>query len=143
MTRRQIYRVTAGRSTGGQWVFQCSEYPRAVSRGNSLADAFDLMPAEIATVAGVHPTYVEIDLVPDCAVVPLDDAKATLPELVAESAGHEIYLTSNHQAVAVLIGSNTYEQLVEHLKELEESVLRAQSIQADEGRTFTPAVYDN
>lgn len=142
MTRAQTYIVTAGRGRGGEWVFQCVEFPRAVSRGRSLAAAYESMPAEIAARAGVNPASVEIDLVPDCTVVPLDEARATLPELVAETAGHEIYLTSNHEAVAVLLASDSYERLLDHLKELEESLARVRHSQPDGVRTFTPAVYD-
>ncbi len=86
---------------------------------------------------------VEINLVPDCTVVALDDAQVSLPELAAESADHEIYLTRNHEVVAVLLGSHTYEQMMEDLRELEESIVRARSNHGDEGRTFTPAVYDS
>jgi len=143
VTRRKTCRVTARRGTG-HWVFQCSEYPRAVSRGISLADAYDVMPAAIAAVAGLPAASVQINLVPECTVVALDDAQVTLPELAAESADHEIYLTHRHQVVAVLLGSHIYEQLMEDLRELEESNVRARSNQGgDEGRTFTPAVYDS
>jgi hypothetical protein len=101
------------------------------------------MPAEIAAAAGVSPASADIEIVPDCTVVPLDDAQATLPALVQETAGHEIYLTSNHEAVAVLIGSETYERLLDHLHELEESLGTVRNSQPDDLRTFTPAVYEN
>jgi antitoxin (DNA-binding transcriptional repressor) of toxin-antitoxin stability system len=143
MTRSQTYVVTAARGTGGQWVFQCADFPRAVSRGRSLAAAYDLMPAEIAAAAGVNPACVEVELVPDCTVVPLDDAQASLPELVAETAGHEIYLTRDFEAVAVLIASETYERMLDHVRELEESLARARNGHREERRTFTPAVYEN
>jgi antitoxin (DNA-binding transcriptional repressor) of toxin-antitoxin stability system len=141
--RPQTYLVTAGRGTGGYWVFQCAKFPRAISRGRSLADAYDLMPAEIAAVAGVCAASVDIDLVPDCTVVQLDEAQATLPDLVAETAGHEIYLTRNHEAVAVLVASESYERLVDQLKQLEESLARVRNSPPDAVRTFTPAVYEN
>ena len=143
MTRSQRYLVTAGRGSGGQWVFQCAEFPRAIARGRSLAAAYELMPAEIASVAGVNPACIEVDLVPDCTVVPIDDAQAALPDLVAETASHEIYLTRNHEAVAVLLGSDSYERLLDHVRELEESLAHARSSQSDQCRTFTPAVYEN
>jgi PHD/YefM family antitoxin component YafN of YafNO toxin-antitoxin module len=124
-------------------VFQCADHARAVARGHSLDAAYDLMPAQIAAVTGGEPEAIDIEIVPDCTVVPLDDAQATLPALVKETAGHEIYLTSNHEAVAVLIGSETYERLLDHLNELEESLGRARNSQSDHLRTFTPAVYEN
>ena len=143
MTRTQTYVVTAGRGTGGQWVFQCADFPRAVARGRSLAAAYELMPEEIAAAASVDPASVDIDIVPDCTVVPLDEGHATLLELVAETAGHEIYLTSNHEAVAVLLGCDSYERLLDRIKELEESLDHVRNRPRDEVRTFTPAVYEN
>jgi antitoxin (DNA-binding transcriptional repressor) of toxin-antitoxin stability system len=97
------------------------------------------MPAQIAAVTGGDPEAIEIDIVPECTVVPLDDAQATLPDLVTETAGHEIYLTSNHEAVAVLIGSDSYERLLDHLRELEESLALVRNGQADAVRTRAPA----
>jgi antitoxin (DNA-binding transcriptional repressor) of toxin-antitoxin stability system len=86
---------------------------------------------------------VDIEIVPNCAVVPLDDAQASLPELVRETTGHEIYLTSNHEAVAVLIASDSYERLLAHLRELEESLTRARNGQPEPVRALTPAGYEN
>jgi hypothetical protein len=142
VTRVQTYRVTAGRGGNGLWMFQCAEFPRAVSHGRSLGAAYELMPAEIAASAGVDPGNVEIDLVPSCTVVPVDEAQVTLPELVAEAAAHEIYLTCNHEAVAVLLASDPYERLLERVKELEDSLDRVRDSEPDEVRTFTPAVYE-
>jgi antitoxin (DNA-binding transcriptional repressor) of toxin-antitoxin stability system len=98
------------------------------------------MPAQIAAVNGGDPEGIEIEIVPDCAVVALDDAQASLPDLVAETAGHEIYLTSNHEAVAVLIGSDSYERLLDRLRGLEDSLARRRDSQPEPVRTFTPAV---
>ena len=139
----RTYNVTASRGTGHLWIFQCQEFPRALARGRSLADAYDLMPGEIALAAGVDPASVEVDLVPDCAAVPLDDAQAAFPELVAEAAAHEIYLTRDHEAIAVLLSADRYERMLGRVKELEESLAAAREVRAlDECRTFTPAVYE-
>ena len=137
------YLVTATRGTGGQWVFQCPDVARAVARGRSLDAAYDLMPAQIAAIAGVHPAVVNIEIVPDCTVVALDDAQASLPDLVTETTGHEIYLTSNHEAVAVLIGSDSYERLLARLRELEESLAAARNGRPGPVRALTPAVYEH
>lgn len=142
VTAAPTYTVSASRGSGGEWVFQCDEHPRAVARAKGLAAAYELMPAEIAGVAGVDPAKVDIDLVPDCTVVALDEAQATLPQLVAETEGHEIYLTSNHEAVAVLLGPDSYERLLDRISELEESLARVREAQPDDVRTFTPAVYE-
>ena len=139
----RTYCVTASRGAGHVWVFQCQEFPEARTRAKSLAAAYELMPAEIAFAAGVDAASVEIALVPDCAVVPLDDAQAALPELVAEAASHEIYLTRNHEAVAVLVSADRYERTLDRVKELEESLADARAVTAvGECRTFTPAVYE-
>ena len=137
------YSVTASRGAGHMWIFQCQEFPIARSRARSLAAAYELMPAEIALAAGVDPASVEVDLVPDCAAVPLDDAQAALPELVAEAASHEIYLTRDHEAVAVLLSADRYERTLDRVKELEESLADARAVTAvGECRAFTPAVYE-
>ena len=80
----RTFAVTAGRGAGHLWVFRCPEFPDAIARGRSLAAAYDLMPAEIAGKAGIAPDAVEIDLIPQCEAVPLDEARATLPHLVAD-----------------------------------------------------------
>ena len=139
----RTYSVTASRGAGHVWMFQCRELPSARSSAKSLASAYELMPKEIALAAGVDPASVEIDLVPDCAAVPLDDAQAALPELVAEAASHEIYLTRNHEAVSVLVSADRYERTLDRVKELEESLADARAVTAvGECRTFTPAVYE-
>ncbi len=56
------YTVTAERGRGQVWVFQCAEYPGAISEGTRLADARRLMPEAIAFVAEVDPENIEIDL---------------------------------------------------------------------------------
>ena len=139
----RTYNVTASRGAGHVWVFQCRDFPDARTRAKSLAAAYELMPAEIAFAAGVDQASVEIDLVPDCVAVPLDDAQAALPELVAEAASHEIYLTKNHEAVAVLLSADRYERTLDRVKELEESLADARAVSGFvECRTFTPAVYE-
>ena len=139
----QTYCVTASRGAGHVWVFQCQEFPIARSRAKSLAAGYELMPAEIARVAGVDPASVEIDLVPDCVAVSLDDAQAALPDLVTEAASHAIYLTRDHEAVAVLVSADLYERTLDRVKELEESLADAQAVSGlGECRTFTPAVYE-
>jgi hypothetical protein len=135
------YTVTASRGAGHQWVFKCQEFPRAQARGRSLADAYELMPDELAFVAGVDPASVEIDVVPDCAVVPIDDAQVALPELVAETALHEVYLTQSHEAVAVLVSADRYERTLRRVKELEESLDAARRVNGfGERRSLTAAV---
>jgi prevent-host-death family protein len=143
VTRVHTYLVTASRGSGGQWVFHCPDVACAVARGRSLVAAYDLMPAQIASIVGVNPAQVEIEIVPNCTVVPLDDAQASLPDLVRETTGHEIYLTSNYEAVAVLIGSDSYERLLARLRELEESLARARNGQSEPVRTLAPAVFEN
>ncbi len=139
----QTYSVTASRGAGHMWNFQCREFPNARSRAKSLTTAYELMPGAIAVAAGVDPASVEIDLVPDCTAVPLDDAQASFPELVAEVASHEIYLTRDHEAVAVLLSSNRYERMLDRVKELEESLAAARADTAfAERRRFTPMVYE-
>lgn len=59
------YTVTAERGSSNVWVFQCREFPGAISEGKTLASAYDLMPEAIAFVAEVDEASVEIDLVPD------------------------------------------------------------------------------
>jgi predicted RNase H-like HicB family nuclease len=62
MTR---YTVTAEPgSRPGVWVFQCREFPGAISQSRRLADAPMLMREAIAFVAEVEESAVEIDLVP-------------------------------------------------------------------------------
>ena len=137
------YSVTASRGAGHMWIFQCQEFPSARSRAKSLAAAYELMPEEIALAAGVDPASVEIDLAPDCAAVPLDGAQASLSELVAEAASHEIYLTRDHEAVAVLLSADRYERTLDRVKELEASLAAARANTGfGECRTFKPADYE-
>jgi PHD/YefM family antitoxin component YafN of YafNO toxin-antitoxin module len=139
----QTYHVTASRGADHLWIFQCREFPRALARARSLSDAYLLMPDEIATAARVDPASVAVDLVPDCAAVPLDEAQAALPDLVAEAAGQEIYLTRNHEAVAVLLSADRYERTLDRVKELEESLADAREVNGRaEVRTPAPVVYD-
>ena len=59
------YRVTAERGSRGGWVFQCVEFPGAISEARRLADVHRLMPEAIAFVAEVPEGEVEIDLRPE------------------------------------------------------------------------------
>lgn len=60
-----VYTVTAERGAGrGVWVFQCREFPGAISQSRRLADAPALMREAIGFVAEVDPAAVEIELVP-------------------------------------------------------------------------------
>lgn len=59
------YTVTAERgSDPGVWVFQCREYPGAISQSRRLSDAAQLMAEAIGFVAEVDPATVQIDLIP-------------------------------------------------------------------------------
>jgi PHD/YefM family antitoxin component YafN of YafNO toxin-antitoxin module len=139
----QTYNVSASRGADHLWIFQCREFPRALARARSLSDAYWLMPDEIALAAGVDPGSVTVDLVPDCAAVPVDEAQAALPDLVAEAAGQDIYLTRNHEAVAVLLSADRYERTLGRVRELEESLAATREANGlADCRTFTPAVYD-
>ena len=134
----QTYNVSASRGADHLWIFQCREFPRALARARSLSDAYRLMPDEIALAAGVDPGSVTVDLVPDCAAVPVDEAQAALPDLVAEAAGQDIYLTRNHEAVAVLLSADRYERTLDRVRELEESLDAAREAnRIPDCRTFT------
>lgn len=54
------YTVTAERGTGEVWVFQCVEYPGAISQARSLSAAPGLMREAIAFVAEVDPDEVDV-----------------------------------------------------------------------------------
>lgn len=57
------YTVRAERGAGPVWVFQCVEFPGALSEGRRLIDAYRLMPEAIAFVAGVDESDVQVELV--------------------------------------------------------------------------------
>lgn len=56
------YTVTAERGSGGRWLFQCREFPGALSEGRRLTDAERLMPEAIAFVADVPAQEVTVEL---------------------------------------------------------------------------------
>ena len=64
MVAMSRYTVTAERGQGNIWVFQCAEYPGAISESRRLSDAHRLMTEAIAFVAEVDPETIEIDLQP-------------------------------------------------------------------------------
>lgn len=71
------YTVTATPgSITGMWVFQCAEFPGAISQSRRLADAASLMAEAIGFVAGVDPSTVEIDLVPELPAGLRDEVRA-------------------------------------------------------------------
>lgn len=57
------YTVTAERGKSGRWIYQCVEYPGALSESRRLAEAKDLMREAIAFAAHVSEASVNIDLV--------------------------------------------------------------------------------
>lgn len=70
------YTVTAQRGEGPVWVFQCVEYPGAISQSRRLLGYQDLMREAISFVAEVDPADVEIDL------------RVELPDAIAERVRH-------------------------------------------------------
>lgn len=76
--------MTAERGTGPVWVFQCEEFPGAISESRRLADAYRLMPEAISFVADVEPSDVEIDLelqLPGDLMNELTNARSAVREL--------------------------------------------------------------
>jgi hypothetical protein len=64
MVAMTTYTVTAERGAGPVWVFQCREFPGAISQSRRLADGPRLMREAIAFVADVAPETVQVELVP-------------------------------------------------------------------------------
>jgi predicted RNase H-like HicB family nuclease len=93
------YTVTAERGSSNVWVFQCREFPGAISEGKTLASAYDLMPEAIAFVAEVDEASVEIDLVPDLPQDVIDEVVRTVRE-VAELEQHQIDVAERRRRVA-------------------------------------------
>ena len=59
-----LYTVTAERDSS-LWMFQCVEFPGALSNGEHLDDVFDVMPEAISFVADVPEESVRIRLIAD------------------------------------------------------------------------------
>lgn len=97
------YTVTAERGAGQVWVFQCKEYPGAISESRRLSDVFRLMPEAIAYVADVDENDVEIVLVP------------VLPQPVADQVEHAraaVETLAQHQLEAGRLSREAANRLV-------------------------------
>lgn len=94
------YTVTAEHGSSGKvWVFQCREFPGAISQGKTLASAYDLMTEAISFVAGVDEDSIEIDLVPDLPQDLIDEVARTVRE-VAELEQQQIKVAERRRRVA-------------------------------------------
>lgn len=59
-------------------------------------------------------------------IVSISEARASLGELVTESADHPVYLLRHGKPVAVLLSAERYERLIEHIEDTL-AVLQAQA----------------
>lgn len=99
MVAMSTYTVTAERGRSNVWVFQCREFPGAISQGKSLASAYDLMPEAIAFVAEVDQDSVDIDLVPDLPRDVVAEVLATVRE-VAELERQQTQVAERRRRIA-------------------------------------------
>lgn len=122
------YTVTAERGADrGVWVFQCSQFPGAISQSRRLSDATGLMAEAIAFVAEVDPAEVEIDLVPvlpatledevrqaRAAVAGLEEQQRTTADLSRKAARRlrEAGLSGADTAVVLGVSAQRVSQLV-------------------------------
>ena len=94
------YTVTAERGSSNVWVFQCREFPGAISEGKTLASAYDLMPEAIAFVAEVDEASVEIDLVPDRPQDVIVEGLRTVCEVRSRAGAAQIDVAERRRRVA-------------------------------------------
>lgn len=125
MTR---FTVTAEQGrTPGIWIFQCREFPGAISQSKRLRDAVPLMTEAIAFVAQIDPEAVEIVVVPQLphdldsevraakeAVRDLQEQQATAAQLSRRAARRlrEAGLTGSDAAVVLGISPQRVSQLL-------------------------------
>lgn len=55
-------------------------------------------------------------------IVPISEARASLSELVTETADHPVYLIRHGKPVAVLLDAAKYERLIDHIEDLEDTL---------------------